>query len=258
MAIHTESAPFAIALFVGMVLFLELGRRVGRRRRAVDPKGATVGVGAVDGAVFALFGLLIAFTFSGAASRFDARRQLIIDEANNISTAWNYLDLLPVNEQTALRDLFRKYTDARIATFEKLPDVAGAEAELATSLALQDEIWKRAVAICEAKNDSPTTMLVVGALNEMNNITTSRTAATRIHPPPSIFALLFALGLCSALLAGYGMAGAATRSWTHIVAFVSVIALCVYVIRDIEYPRLGFIRVTATDQVMKDLRTSMK
>jgi hypothetical protein len=198
-----------------------------------------------------------AFTFSGAASRFDARRQLIIDEANDISTAWNYLDLLPVNEQAAMRDLFRRYTDARIATFERLPDIPAAEAELAMSLTLQDEIWKRAVAICESKNDSPTTMLVMGALNEMNNITTSRTAATRIHPPPSIFALLFALTLCSALLAGYGMAGAAKRSWTHIVSFAAVIALCVYIIRDIEYPRLGFIRVTATDQVMKDLRASM-
>ncbi len=254
---HTESAPFAIGLFLGMVLFLELGRRIGQRMRAADPEGANVGVGAVDGAVFALFGLLIAFTFSGAASRFDDRRQLIIDEANAIGTAWTYLDLLPVGEQPPMRDLFREYTDTRIATFEKLPDIPAAEAELARSLALQDEIWTRAIALCEAKKDTATTNLVLGSLNEMNNITTTRTAATRIHPPPTIFALLFALALCSALLAGYGMAGARARSWTHIVGFAAVIALSVYVIRDIEYPRLGFIRVSNTDQVMKDLRGGM-
>ncbi len=254
---QTESTPFAIALFIGMVLFLELGRRVGRRMRARDPEGAHVGLGAVEGAVFALFGLLIAFTFSGAASRFDERRHLIIEEANDIGTAWSYLDLLPVGEQPPIRKLFREYTDARIATFEKLPDVPTAEAELARSLKLQDEIWTRAIAICEAKKDTATTNLVMGSLNEMNNITTTRTAATRIHPPPTIFALLFALGLCSALLAGYGMAGSKARSWIHIVGFAAVIALCVYVIRDIEYPRLGYIRVTNTDQVMKDLRTSM-
>jgi hypothetical protein len=255
---HTESAPFAISLFIGMVLFLEVGRCIGQRRRAADPEGATAGVGAVDGAVFALFGLLIAFTFSGAASRFDARRQLIIEEANDIGTGWSYLSLLPANEQPPLRDLFRRYTDARIATFEKLPDFPAAEAELAMALALQDEIRAKAVAICEAKHDSATTMLVMGSLNAMSNITTSRTAATRIHPPPTIFVLLFALGLCSALFAGYGMAGSKERSWTHIVGFAAVIGLCAYVIRDIEYPRLGFIRVTATDQVMKDLRASMK
>jgi hypothetical protein len=59
---HADSAPFAIRLFIGMVLFVELGWRIGRRMRAARPEGATVGVGSVEGAVFALFGLLIAFT----------------------------------------------------------------------------------------------------------------------------------------------------------------------------------------------------
>lgn len=229
----------------------------GRRKRLADPEGAAVGVGAVDGAIFALFGLLIAFTFSGAASRFDDRRQLIIEEANDIGTAWTYLKLLPSEEQASMRDLFRQYLDARISTYRKLPDIAAAEAELAVSLAIQSEIWNRAVALCEAKGDSPTTMLILGSLNEMNNITTTRTAAARIHPPPVIFALLFGLGLCSAMLAGFGMAAAQARSWTHIVGFAAVIALCVFVILDIEYPRLGFIRVTGTDEVLVELRQSM-
>lgn len=255
---HTQSVPFAISLFLGMVLFIELGRRLGQRMRAADPEGATVGLSAIDGAVFALFGLLIAFTFSGAASRFDDRRKLIINEANDISTAWNYVDLLPPNEQSPMRDLFRRYTDARISTFQKLPDIPAAKMELTVSLALQDQIWARAVAICEAKGDSPTTTLFLGALNEMNNITTLRTAAARIHPPATIFGLLFALGLCSALLAGYGMSGAKARSWAHTFGFAAVIGLCAYVILDLEYPRLGLIRVTETDQVMKDVRATMQ
>jgi hypothetical protein len=65
-------------LFVGMILLLELGRRLGRRRQGKQEEGARAGLGAVEGAVFALLGLLIAFTFSGAASRFDTRRQLIV------------------------------------------------------------------------------------------------------------------------------------------------------------------------------------
>src|SRR5206468_4373221 len=60
-------------LFFGMLLLIELGRRVGNRHLAKDPEGARAGVGAIEGAVFALLGLLIAFTFSGAASRFDTR-----------------------------------------------------------------------------------------------------------------------------------------------------------------------------------------
>src|SRR5512143_443438 len=98
---------FAGGLFVGMILLLELGRRLGRRRQGKHEEGARAGLGAVEGAVFALLGLLIAFTFSGAASRFDARRELIVREANAIGTAWLRLSLLPADAQPGLRVLFR-------------------------------------------------------------------------------------------------------------------------------------------------------
>ena len=104
----------ALGLFVGMVLLLELGRRIGVRRIANDPEGAQAGTGAVDGAVFALLGLLIAFTFSGAATRFDERRNLIVQETNDIGTAYLRLDLLPASAQPGLRDLFRRYVDSRL------------------------------------------------------------------------------------------------------------------------------------------------
>ena len=76
----------AAGLFTGVLLFLELGRRIGLRRLRQDGDGA--GAGAVEGAVFALLGLLIAFTFSGAAGRFEDRRTLIVDEANAVGTAY--------------------------------------------------------------------------------------------------------------------------------------------------------------------------
>ena len=61
----------------------------------IDPEGAHTGTGPVEGAVFALFGLLVAFSFSGAAERFDVRRQLIVEEANAIGTAYLRIDLTP-------------------------------------------------------------------------------------------------------------------------------------------------------------------
>ena len=85
----------AFSLVAGMLLAIEVGRRIGRRRIASLGDAPSPGVGPVEGAVFGLLGLLIAFTFSGAASRFDARRQLIVEETNNIGTAYLRLDLLP-------------------------------------------------------------------------------------------------------------------------------------------------------------------
>jgi hypothetical protein len=101
-------------------------------------------------------------------------------------------------------------------------------------------------------------MLLLPALNAMIDITTTRTMATQIHPPAIIFVMLFGLGLASALLAGYGMASAKSRSWPHMLGFAAAMAVTVYVILDLEYPRFGFIRVDAFDQALVDLRESMR
>ncbi len=248
-----------LVLFLGMLLLLDVGRRIGVRRRAQDPEGAGVGVGAVDGAVFALLGLLIAFTFSGAAARFDVRRTLIVEEANNIGTAYLRLDLLPTEAQPALRDLFRRYVDSRLETYRKLPDLKAAWAELERSTQLQGEIWTQAVAAGRLEGAPPAAaMLLLPALNQMIDITTTRTMSTQMHPPMIIFAMLFGLALASALLAGFGMAGGKSRDWLHMLVFAAVLALAVYVIIDIEYPRLGLIRVDAFDQALVDVRASMK
>jgi hypothetical protein len=244
------------ALFGGLLLCIEAGRRIGMRRLARDAANASAGVGTADGAVFALLGLLIAFTFSGAAARFDTRRELIIEETNALGTAYLRLDLLPAAAQPALRELFRRYLDSRLDTYRKLPDIEAAQAELARSAALQLEIWREAVA---AAQQSPTTaapVLLVPALNEMFDITTTRTLATEIHPPAIIFVMLFALALTSALLAGYGMAAATSRSWLHMVGFAAALSIAIYVIIDMEFPRFGFIQVTRFDQALVELRQS--
>jgi len=89
---------------------------------------------------------MIAFTFSGAASRYDIRRQLTVDEANVIGTAYNRLDLLPTQAQPALREKFRRYLQARIAVFQLLPDIEASNKEALVAASLQREIWAGAVA----------------------------------------------------------------------------------------------------------------
>lgn len=248
----------AIGLFIGMLALLDLGRRVGNRRLARDPEGARTGTGAVEGAIFALLGLLVAFTFSGAASRFETRRQLVVQEANAVGTAWLRLDLLPAADRGALQELFRQYLDARLSAYAKLPDLNAALAEIDRSIKLQNDIWQRAVASAQTEAGERARVLLLPALNEMFDITTVRTMAAQSHPPTIIFVLLFVLGLGCAFLAGYGMASGKERSWAHILGFAAVMATTFYVIMDIEYPRIGLIRVDAADQVLIQLRESMK
>ena len=92
----------------------------------------------------------------------------------------------------------------------------------------------------------------------MIDITTTRTMTTQMHPPTIMFVLLFGLTFTSALLAGYGIAGGKDRQWLHSLCFAAVAAVPVYVILDLEHPRLGLIHVNAFDRVLGELRESMK
>jgi hypothetical protein len=251
-------AVFAAGLFLGMLLLLEAGRRVAVRRVSRDPDSAQKGLGLVEGAIFSLLGLLIAFTFAHAATRFDDRRQLIIEEANDIGTAYLRIDLLPPSAQPAMRQLFRQYLDARLDAYRKLPDLAAEKVALARSADLQGEIWSNAVAACGESGSQPAHMLLLPALNSMFDAAATRMHGMQIHPPPIIFVMIGLLSLAAALLAGYGMASGKSRSWIHVFAFAAVTALTVYVIIEIEYPRFGFVRIDAADRALEELRDTMK
>jgi hypothetical protein len=249
---------FVVVLFSAMLLLLEVGRRIAVRRMAVDSEGAKAGLGAVVGVVFSLLGLLLAFTFSGAASRFDARKLLVVQEVNTLSKAYYLLDLLPEPLQTKFKEDFRHYLDSELQAIRALPDIRAAKRAFSRALALQLDIRNQVVAACRNPSSQTTAMyILLPAINEWIANSTNRVVAANSHPPLAIYAVLVGLALISSLIAGYGMAEAKTRSWLHIVVFAAVITVTIYVIIDLEFPRIGFIRLNATDQLLVDLRKKM-
>lgn len=250
---------FSAGLFAGIVLFIELGRRLGRSHLDRENRGLTKGADAAEGAVFGLLALLIAFTFFGAASRFDDRRHLVAEEANTIGTAYQRLDLLPDEAQPELRALFRRYLEVRLATYRDAENREYTQQELDQGSALQDEIWRKAVLATRRPDASPpATSLVINSLNEMFDITDTRVAATRNHPPRIVYWLLAGLCLIAGLLVGYATSVNPDRSWLHRFVFAAILTLTVYVTIEIEYPRMGLIRVDSADQALIDLRRHLR
>ena len=248
---------FALGSFLGVLLMLEWGRRIGRRRLSEEGEAARTGMAAIEGSVYALTGLLIAFTFSGAAQRFDQRKLLVTEEANAIGTAWLRVDLMAPQAQPPLRAMFREYTDARIAAYRKLPDIAAARAELARSSKLQSGIWATTVQACAAEEARAACLLMVPALNAMFDITTTRLSAVLIHPPWVIYGILWLFVLVSALFSGQSMCATRRRDGLHYSVYALVMGAILYVIADIEFPRAGLIRVDDIDQLLVQLRASM-
>jgi hypothetical protein len=248
----------SLGFFAAISVALEIGYRIGRVRHERDPSGAAAGTGAIDGAIFGLMGLLLAFTFSGAAARFDARRSLIVEESNTIGTAYLRLDLLPAEPQAKLKEDFRQYLDSRLAIYRALPNIELAKQELGRSAEIQGRIWSRAVAATKELNSPAATSLVLSNINDMIDITLTRTVAMQTHPPAIIFVVLVVMVLASALLAGYNMSAAKVRNWTYRITFAVLLTLALYLILDLEFPRFGLIRVDAFDQILVDVRNTMK
>lgn len=243
-------------LFLGMLVLHEAGRRFGWS--ASKAAGEDKSTGVVEGAVFALLGLLLGFTFLGAATRFQDRRDLVTQETNAIGTAWLRLDLLPEDVQPEVRALFRTYMDSRLDTYRDLEDREVVEAGLVRTASLQIEIWNKSVAACR-RPETPSNVAIVllPALNDMFDIVTTRTMATENHPPTIIFWMLALLSLVCTFLAGNSAPPERRRYRLHAFLFAFALSITFFLILDLEYPRLGLIRMDSADRYMHQLRQGM-
>jgi hypothetical protein len=240
--------PFlaCLLLFAIVVGAMELGRFFSRNNTD------SPGTGAINGAIFAILGLILAFSFSGAASRFDQRRDLIVAEANAIGTALLRVDLLPDDAQPAVRADFKRYVDARIAAYAPTSDTRVFRQRLREANAISAEIWKKSVAAGKRPDALPAVnILLLPALNAMIDITASRAAATLMHPPAVIRYLLIVLAAVAAFLAGSGFRNR-SQGRLHELAFALIMTATIFITIDLEYPRIGFIRVENFEQAVID------
>jgi hypothetical protein len=260
------SLAVAVAFFVGSLILLNYGRWLGLRHlRRQEGTASMTGLTTIESAVFALIGLLLAFTISGALQRFDERRQLVVQEANALSTAYDRLALFEHDVAQDLQTKLRDYVRGRIDLYRTPHDFALFEGVEVWSREQQDkifrlktELWDAALAACPAASYRPACTLMLPALSNAFEIARLRAGATEKHPPRTIYVMLFGLGLGGSLLAGFGMAAAKARSWIHMVIFAATLGVTLYVVTDIEFPRLGLIRLESFDHFLAEAHDRMQ
>jgi hypothetical protein len=236
-----------------MTLCLEIGRAIALMHAERIGAESRAGVSLVDGVVSAVLALLLGFVFSGATARFDQRRQLIVQQANAIRSAWRRVDALPLDRQSDVRNAFRAFVDALVVSYHH---PAGSDPAAAIARAEQ-AVWSRSVAACLAPDGERARMLVLPSFDEMFAAVERERLARRMHPPAVIYVMLVLASLVSALLAGYTLATTATPSGLLQVAVAAIVSLVMYVIVQIEYPRLGLVRVDSFDRALVELRDAM-
>jgi hypothetical protein len=260
------AVAIAAAFFVSSMILLNYGRHLGLRylQRQKDA-GNMAGLTTVEGAVFALIGLLLAFTISGALQRFDERRQLVIQEANAASTAHDRLALFEGDVARDLQTKLKDYVQARIDLYRMPHDFSlwkqtefFSPEQQEKTLDLKNKVWDAAVAACPHASFRPACAQALPALNSLFEIARVRVGASEKHPPQIVYAMLFGLGLGGSLLAGFGMAAARSRSWIHMLIFAATLTVSLYAVTDMEYPRLGLIRIENFDHFLADAHQQMQ
>jgi hypothetical protein len=255
---HFSAILFALAIFGGMWAFMEFGRHIGIRRLTKHGEDARAGVGVIDGAVFAVLSLLIGFTFSGAAARFDSRRATVAHAANAIGSAWYTVDMLPESAQPPVRNDFRRYVDALVSSYGERATVANALSEPPAVASARHDLWSHSIAGVLQPDGERARMLLLPALNTMFGVVDEERHARRIHPPLTIYVMLGIAALVAALFAGLGIANHKVHNRLLTIGVAATIGMAVYVIVELEYPRLGVIRVNDMDSALVELRASMK
>jgi hypothetical protein len=242
-------------LFLTIVLLvlaaIEVGYRLGSYRHRYAGREKEAPVGAMVGATLGLLAFMLAFTFGMAASRFDTRKQLVLDEANAIGTTYLRTAMLP-EKREEVRDLLRSYADARL---EAVQPGRVAEAIL-KSENIQNQLWSAATTVGLQHPDSIVVGLFVTSLNEVIDLHAKRVnAALRNRIPGAIWMSLLAMALLSLAAMGYhaGLVGTIRSIAILVVAltFSAVIAL----IADLDRPSEGALIVS--QQALIDVRQSM-
>lgn len=187
-----------------------------------------------------LLGLIISFTFSMAAARYDQRRLYEEGEANAIGTAYVRADLMPAPQAAATRQLLLRYLKRRIDFYQSDygSHLLGVDRE---TTQLQGELWKSVQPLAAAQ-PTPVTALVVSGVNDVLNAQGYTQFSWWNRIPTSAWVLMIVIALAANLLLGY-TSGRVQRSVWLLSALPAIVAVALFLIADIDSPRGGIIEL---------------
>jgi hypothetical protein len=249
------SLLISVGLFFALLVGLDAGRRIGRR---MNVKKDDVGTGAAEGVIFAVFGLIVAFTFSASASRFNDRRKLIVEQANALGTATLRLDALDPADRTPIRQKMLQWVQIAQNLSASAGDEAARNNAINQAGQLQSDVWHLAAAAVEKKQQPALWPFVMSPINDWTDLSSTRQAEDNLGAPPAVMPTLIVMSLVTSLLAGFHMSRYTRQSPLHSLAFAGVVSFLMLVIFDMNHPRSGLIQLGSVDQSMAQTEQSIR
>jgi hypothetical protein len=241
-----------------VLLSIEGGLRLGQRRRRLEDHEKEAPVGSVVGATLGLLAFLLAFTFGLAASRFDARRHLLLDEVNAIRTTALQARLLLEPENSELSQLLRQYVNHRVAAAQ---NPALLEQVITESKELHGKLWSHAVVLAHANPSSEIVSLFISSLSEMIELHTTRVViGARYRIPLTIWLALYSVAILAMAAVGYQFGLSGARSLQSNLVLALTFSGVIWLIADLDRATEGFLKVSQQPMVelQQELNTSTR
>ncbi len=233
------AAVFLVFALVAMGAY-EAGFRLGRWWQDRTPGEQEGPTNMLVGSILALLAFLLAVTMGMAADRYDARRALVVDEANSIGTTYLRAGYLPEPASSQIRELLRQYVPLRLT----VTGSADTEADIAASTAIHTKLWAIAEEVARTTDKGDLVALFIELLNETIDLHETRITARNARVPETVVLLLIGGSILS--LAMVGFSAGLTRRRSLLSAAVLVIALgaVITIVVDLDRPREGLIQVS--------------
>jgi len=255
-----------IPLWLDFVIFLavllaalELGYQIGIRRRDARKEDEAAGGKISLTSMFAVLGLMLAFTFGAAISRHEARKRAVIAEANALGTAFLRASLVDEPGRTELRTALLDYARTRKSDRNVKMTVERLESLLQQSWDAKAKLWPATERIVHGATPGPVEALLVAAVNDVVDCDTVRLAAIFDSLPPMVLTLLLLIAAATVSVAGFnaGLSGRISRWRTTLL--ILVLAAIMLVILDFDRSSDGFIHVSwnSIDAVIDEMQEAL-
>ena len=250
---HLPLWGLLVATIVIVILSVEGGYRLGKYRRARSDQEKDAPVGAIVAATLGLLAFMLAFTFGLAATRFDARRMVVLEESNAIGTANLRAGLLPEPNRSEIRKLLREYVDVRLEAVKP----GATEVAISKSTELHHALWSQASDLAAQDNRSILTGIFVQSLNEVIDLHAKRVMfGLRNRIPELVWIVLYFMAIVSMSALGYQEGLSGSRRSLAVLALAFTFSAVMLLIADLDRPQEGLLRVS--QRAMLDLRESLK
>lgn len=251
------STQWQVLLIVGGLLFglAEVGYQFGHRLHRAKDEPRISQIGNIQGAVLGLLGLLLGFSFAMSVARYDARRDVVLTEANSIGTTYLRASLLPNPHREAIERLLRQYLDLRIEFYSVGTDRSKLAEVEKESAGVQRRLWEQTVAASNV-NPSPIVATFIVAMNETIDLDAIRLHTLRSHVPAAVWLLLLAAAGVGSYSCGYSAGASGVRNAFNNFILPALIAVLITLIADLSRARHGLIGVD--QRPLLELRESLQ